>query len=193
MDTTIGANNKRALQVKACRKDGWTKARRQLFLDTLAQTCNVRLSSQAAGVLPPSSYMLRRRDPAFAALWREALSRGYDRLEEALLSHALQNINDIAIADGDCDIFSLNGKTGRDTEAVGAASAGSAPRASDNTVRLALALLDRHRKALDGTGRVARGPRKVPPATAEATDAALRKKLDALAQKLKAQRPQDSQ
>ena len=191
MDTIIGANNRRALQVKACRADGWTKARRQLFLDTLAQTCNVGLAARTAGVARHTPYALRRRDAAFAALWQEALASGYDRLEEALLGHALQNINDIVVAERDCDMFWRNGEIGRDPDDP--IRTPDAPRASDGTVRLALALLDRHRKTVEGNGSLARGPRKTAPATAEATDAALRKKLDALARKLKAQRPQGSQ
>lgn len=187
MDVFIGANNRRPLQVRRCTKAGWTKRRRTVFLDTLAQTCNVSMAEKAAGVANRSAYALRKRDAGFAALWHEALTAGYGRLEEALLGHALQAINDIVIADDACAPFSIDDET----PPSGAARL-VAPRLPDASVRLALALLDRHRRTVEGTGAI-RGPRKIATATMEETDAALRKKLDVLARKLKAQRPQDPQ
>ena len=78
----------------------WTKGARAAFLDTLAETCNVRIACAAAKRASSGAYALRRRDPAFAALWLEALTIGYERLEAALLRHVLTSLNDITIADG---------------------------------------------------------------------------------------------
>jgi hypothetical protein len=68
---------------------GWTKAKRTRFLDTLAATAHVRMAAKAAGMGPQAAYKLRRRDPAFAALWAAALELGYERLETGLLARAL--------------------------------------------------------------------------------------------------------
>ena len=51
------------------------------FLEKLAETSNVRESCEHAGVTATTVYDLRRKDPGFAAKWREALLEGYDNLE----------------------------------------------------------------------------------------------------------------
>ena len=205
MDTTISGGNKRALQRRAVRNKGWTKARRQRFLDTLAATCNVLASSAAAGIPPTNAYRLRQRDPGFAALWQEALTLGYERLEQALLTHALESINAIEIAaDGPVDLSTGVTDPKRDTAAERAqgfpgsgaprALAGSADgsgggpvggRISMADAQFALMLLNRHRAAVEGraapSGGRASGQGRP---TAEQTDAVLRKKLDALARRL---------
>lgn len=71
------------------RHDGWTKARRNVFIATLADTCNVTASCHAAGMSPGAIYPLRQRDPAFRAEWAAALKEGYVRLELALLERAI--------------------------------------------------------------------------------------------------------
>lgn len=76
-------------RVRRPRGDGWTAARRRLFLDELAATCNVKAAVRAAGMKPSGVYKLRRRSAAFRALWAEALREGYARLELALLDRAL--------------------------------------------------------------------------------------------------------
>jgi hypothetical protein len=63
-------------------------AKRQRFLDHLAEHCNVEAACQAAGLAVTAAYKTRRRDAAFAEEWRAALLTGYDRLEEQLLRHA---------------------------------------------------------------------------------------------------------
>jgi hypothetical protein len=67
----------------------WTKKKRAVFLDELAGTCNVRAAAAAAEVTPQSFYRLRRKDPAFAEEWHEALLAGYEMLETELLGHLL--------------------------------------------------------------------------------------------------------
>lgn len=69
------------------RADGWTKERRQIFLDTLAATCNVTESCRAAGMALRAVYPLKRRDAAFAAAWDKAISEGFDRLRAQMLEN----------------------------------------------------------------------------------------------------------
>jgi hypothetical protein len=59
------------------------------FLDILAETSNVSAAARAAGVAGNAMYRERRRNPAFAARWHDALCEGFARLEAELLSEAL--------------------------------------------------------------------------------------------------------
>ncbi len=59
------------------------------FLDVLAETSNVSAAARAAGIAANAMYRERRRNPAFAARWHEALCEGFARLEAELLSEAL--------------------------------------------------------------------------------------------------------
>jgi hypothetical protein len=51
-DSAIRGGNRRAIQVRAERKDGFTAAKRQVFFDHLAGCCNVRRAAAAAGITP---------------------------------------------------------------------------------------------------------------------------------------------
>jgi hypothetical protein len=66
----------------------WTRAARDAFRDTLAETCNVNLAASAAGKVPSNCYSLKLRDPEFADEWRVALATGYARIEERLIRDA---------------------------------------------------------------------------------------------------------
>lgn len=161
------------------RKSGWTMGRRRQFLNALAETCNVRHACHVAGMSQSSAYDLRRRDPAFADLWAEALSRGYEALEAALLSYALAGVNAVVATEptkrNEADPAAVKAKSdaGFDPHSINAAS-----------IQLALTLLNRHRQAIEGRPGSTRSKR----ATANETDAALKKQLDALARKLNAGR-----
>lgn len=182
MAERISGGVARPIQKARVRKDGWTKQRRQLFLDALAGTCNVRIAVEAAGLNPTSAYALRRRDPVFAALWRDALTIGYERLEEALLAHALEGVNALALrAEGDFQLPELVADPARVPQPGSGASASATRQAVD--VELALLLLNRHRANAEGAGTPAGTRRR---ASSEETDAALRKKLDAMARRLRA-------
>jgi hypothetical protein len=65
----------------------FTIKKQQRFLDALAHSCNVALSAEYADVSTFTVYQHRLRDPAFRALWQEAIAAGYDRLEGLLLEH----------------------------------------------------------------------------------------------------------
>jgi hypothetical protein len=60
---------------------------RTYFLQALAETSNVTLSADKAGVAPSRAYKARREDPEFAAAWRAALVEGYDHLEMEALGY----------------------------------------------------------------------------------------------------------
>lgn len=89
-NTIISSQQGTPLQRRRRRASDWTEAQRRTFLDTLADSCNVRMAARAAGKSQPAVYRLRERDPEFAAHWQEALRIGYERLETALLRRALR-------------------------------------------------------------------------------------------------------
>lgn len=76
-------------QLRAVRKDGWTAERRQLFIETLAATCNVSEAARVVGKSLSTAYYLKRCDPGFAREWNQALCVGYEELEALLLRQAL--------------------------------------------------------------------------------------------------------
>ena len=77
------------LHVRKPRANEWTKAARGIFLRHLAATCNVQASCMAAGKTAGALYRLRARDAGFARDWALAMEQGYQRLEAALLHHAM--------------------------------------------------------------------------------------------------------
>ena len=83
-----------APQMRAVRKNGWTPALRQKFLETLALTCNVSEAARVVGRNLSTVYYLKRRDPAFARAWKQALSIGHEELRALMLRQALFGIED---------------------------------------------------------------------------------------------------
>lgn len=71
------------------RPNEWTKAKVEAFMTALAETCNVTLAAQAAGMSLTGAYAKRKKDAAFRAGWAEAIAGAYQRLELALLDRAL--------------------------------------------------------------------------------------------------------
>jgi len=78
------------VQVRRVRKDGWTGARRQLFLDRLAATCCVGEALAATGLAASSLYRLRKRDLDFAEAWDDAVAAHFDDVELGLLRYSKQ-------------------------------------------------------------------------------------------------------
>ncbi len=68
----------------------WNEKRRQVFLASLAETANVRQSAREVGLSKTAAYDLKKRDPAFARGWAEALDVGYSELELDLLCQAIK-------------------------------------------------------------------------------------------------------
>lgn len=134
---------------------------------------------------PSGAYQLRKRDAAFADLWAEALAIGYERLETALLEHALIGVNAIDL--GEVIDAAYAGDHDDDLAGPMVPGSGFSVRAlTPANIQLALSLLSRHDKPVDG--RRLKGNQK--PATPAETDAALQKQLDMLARKLNTGKPE---
>jgi len=63
--------------------------KRELFLNALQETAQVKLSAERAGCIVGSLYFIRKREPEFAAAWAEALQIGLDRLEDEAVRRAM--------------------------------------------------------------------------------------------------------
>ena len=87
-DVSVQGGNRRRVQVRKERKDGFTQAKKQVFLDTLAGCATVCRAAEAAGVSVPTVNYHRRRDPVFARQCAEALDIGYDTLEAQKVAEA---------------------------------------------------------------------------------------------------------
>ncbi|WP_425229244.1 hypothetical protein [Sphingomonas sp.] len=70
----------------------WTAKARAVFLDELANSCNVKRSAAAAGLTVRGARELKNRDPEFAALWERALAEGTERLHEELIAIQLGQV-----------------------------------------------------------------------------------------------------
>jgi hypothetical protein len=70
----------------------WTNEQQRLFLGHLAETANVRRSSDAAGKSTSAAYALRKRDPAFAQKWADALEQALDLLEAHIIERAGEGV-----------------------------------------------------------------------------------------------------
>jgi hypothetical protein len=69
------------------RSEGRDRHWRSRFLEALAETSNVRLSAEQAGVSFRDAYKARRCEPEFATRWQAALLEGYEHLEMEILGH----------------------------------------------------------------------------------------------------------
>ena len=89
----ITGGKNRVLVARKPRAKEWTLERQATFLEELAMTGNVTTSVVVVGMSLGGAYHRRSHDPAFAAAWQAALSRGYDRLEELLLATSLASLD----------------------------------------------------------------------------------------------------
>lgn len=158
------------LQRRKPKAGDFTPDQRHAFLDALASTCNVRKAAQHVGVAPSTAYSHRINDPAFAELWREAMSVGYDRLEMLVLEHC-----------GAGEAIAWPGPARAGSEAADDAPP---PFDFDRAIRA----LQRYQAARDG-GRSGRSGRPLTNATREETNAALVKALTAAAKRMAASDP----
>lgn len=197
--TVVNGGKNRVVQMRTVRKDGWTAARRAAFLLAVSMTANVTTASGSVGMTRSGANALRRREPAFAALWAQAMKDGYDRLEEALLAAALAGLEGdpagalifdgesgeagIAGADASMDEGDMEMGAGALALTGAAPGCGIMPLTSVQAVQVGLAMLARFRAAESGGGGKIR---KHPRATVAETNASIAKKLDSLAQRLRA-------
>lgn len=86
-------------QQRGVRSDGWTKARRRIFLATLAETANATEAARVVGMSVRGVYALRQKDEGFAQEWAMALDQAYDALDQLLLRMALFGTEEIEIVE----------------------------------------------------------------------------------------------
>ena len=80
------------MQIARARLKQWTPRIEDRFLAVLAATCNVKAACAEVGMTAASAYAHRKRWPAFAGRWDEAVEEGYARLEFALVENAEQSV-----------------------------------------------------------------------------------------------------
>lgn len=68
------------------RRDGWTPARREQFLEHLVTGLDVKRACALVGLSRQKAYTLRGRDAAFAAAWHEARRAARANREAACLA-----------------------------------------------------------------------------------------------------------
>lgn len=197
----ITGGKNRVLVARKPRAKEWTLERQATFLEELAMTGNVTTSVVVVGMSLGGAYHRRSHDPAFAAAWQAALSRGYDRLEELLLATSLASLNrddgrlggqgdddqsdggveaprNATVAVGDAGaVEDVGGEKLRGGAAV--PGAGLIKLSSVTAIQFALAMLNQHR-AREARGRQSSQTCR---ATSVETDAALLKLLDSLARR----------
>ena len=84
-------------KVRKPRRNEWTRAKEQTFFTALAETCNVKLAAEIAGMSVAGAYWRRKRDAAFRAGWAEAIGAAYQRLELVMLDRALNGTEKIVV------------------------------------------------------------------------------------------------
>jgi hypothetical protein len=169
-----GTSTERAVSGGSVRAGRTIRGLRTTFIRTLTQTCSITLAAQAADRSVSTCYRWRTEDAAFAAAWDAALGIGYDRLEAALLEHALKTI-ERAVSD-----------PAAATSDPGSDGAAAAPERtiSHADLQFAAGLLARYRSAGEGKKPATRGVTKPAPLPTRAeTDAVLRRALDGLARR----------
>ncbi len=79
------------------RRHEWTKAKEARFFETLAETCNVTIAAEAAGMSVAGAYVRRKKIAAFRAGWAEAIATAYQRLELVMLDRALNGTEKVVV------------------------------------------------------------------------------------------------
>jgi hypothetical protein len=88
VELVVRGSSARRVQIARARVGQISAAVEDRFLATLAATCNVKAAYLEAGVSKGAIYSHRRRWPAFAQRWDEAVEEGGLMLELALIGHA---------------------------------------------------------------------------------------------------------
>jgi hypothetical protein len=70
-----------------------TEKWKQIFIEELARSGNVLLSSRKAGVSRTTVYLARKDDPAFADNWDDAMDEAVDLLEAVARGRAVNGID----------------------------------------------------------------------------------------------------
>jgi hypothetical protein len=77
------------------KKEGWTKAKEEIFFRELAMVCNVVAALREAGMghAGTSVYDRRKRDPLFRRQWEVAVTESYALLELEMLERSRMGDN----------------------------------------------------------------------------------------------------
>lgn len=81
------------------RRASWDARKMGKFLDVLRATSNVTEACRAVKMDISGAYSLRKKDPAFAAGWAEALEQGYAELEMLLLRQSIHGTETTELVD----------------------------------------------------------------------------------------------
>lgn len=73
---------------------GWTDRARAVFLQVLAESCNVSEACRRANISRSWAYVRRSEDEDFAAAWKEAEETAADRLEQVAWDRATEGESD---------------------------------------------------------------------------------------------------
>ncbi len=137
------------------RRWGWSADKERVFLQTLADTCNVSAAGRAIGMTLPSLYQRRKQGHHFAKAWDGALDNGLVALEAKLIQAC-------------CDLFEGNAPppcfVPGDAPVIG--------------ITDAILLVSEHKKQRAGTKR--RGWRPAPLPPIEQVQAEILRKVAAL-------------
>jgi hypothetical protein len=79
-------------QQRDARPGDWTEAMADLFIEALADSCNVSLAARAIDRSISNVYKQRTTNAAFRGAWDQALAIGYARLEMMMLERALHGV-----------------------------------------------------------------------------------------------------
>ena len=100
----------RMWQARRARRNQFTRERKEVFLEHFAATCDVTASAAAAEISEACVYEHRRKDPAFAAGWDEALPHAYARLEAEAVAQRIAALKRLKVRLGkkvpprDCEV-----------------------------------------------------------------------------------------
>ena len=130
----------RRWQAQRMRRNHFTPARKEKFLEHFAATCDVTASAAVAGVSESTVYNHRRSDPDFAAGWQEALEQGYARLEAEAVAQRLAAMKALKV------------RLGKKLAAPDCEAAAEFERV--------MHLLREHKRGLAGAGRAGPAPAK---------------------------------
>ena len=107
------------LTTRPIRRDGWTPQRRQRFLELLAAGFDVRRACAGVGMSRQTAYALRRREPAFARGWDDALRSARVAADAALLAILPENLlRTMSELSGECNFRGHRGLPQDDVRVV---------------------------------------------------------------------------
>ena len=89
----VGVRGRPQMQRTSARS--WTKEKEKLFLEVLAETCNVTRACETVGMSTRGAYKRRGKNAAFRAGWFETIAIAYQRLELVLLERSFNGTEKI--------------------------------------------------------------------------------------------------